>query len=933
MASYTVTTIPLLEVIQHYFSYTPSDFTKQGKNIYLAKCPIHKEKRGTSLSIYDKTETGGGWDWFCFGACQKGGTAPKLLVDAGLFPTMEEAVEDLRKTFKLTFPDLVTLEAFAEAKGLSIDFLSSRGCSYQEVEVKRDKGTVSLKGVVIPFYDRSGKPIAKKIRLKFTGTPKYAFLEGKNTVYGLDLLDSFTTEYIYICEGETDALTLLQAGFQAVGIPGAAAWQSSWADYFHKFKKIIVLSDNDTAGHNLLLNLATAFPKNLYTVQLPRNINDINDFFVYNFGANLDNFQQFFREAKVIPATPEAFKLELQQNPELLSSTACWRNALACIGTNEVKQLLFVEELKNALPITKSLIVKAYREAIKGQAALKSTEKKDYNIFIRDNCYYRKVLTESGYEEIKLSNFVMHLIHTIESDGDHVRICRLVNEQGQTSRLVQFDSDTLTKPLEFMSECKKAGNYIFKGEFRDLISLNELLLDQETNIIHSPDHIGRIGKAWLMGRYGVDSTGNVVEADKDGIIELDGESYMVRSLNVVDANDATYLPVLPEPYDITPEYLQDVARTLKANLGGFEAWLALGFTVAGWHSREIYLAKGDKAYPIFFISGKRNSGKTYLARWLMSAYGFPHIEGKSFSLPSIVSMTRKLGYYSSLPQWYGDYRNNIKDIKFRNEFMLGVYNKQGADKGTRLGFGVRNEPIRGFLLLDGEDTPQDNAVLSRCTVIQVSAYQRDDTLLNRMLDLVRYFPAMGLHFLQKKQREGSDELLSQIFKIQEELEQAGIDARLAKNTAVFAGSFLYGFGKYLTQEEIEEFMAWLRLRTEETKEITESEHSVAQFFSDMTVMMADGKVQQGHHFFVADGYIYLWFKACYDAWRQEYRDVVQRAVLAAYFDKEPFCVKRNHPYRMSAQVGVVKTTVLDYKLIPDEDFRSFCEALDEEEEF
>jgi len=71
----------------------------------------------------------------------------------------------------------------------------------------------------------------------------------------------------------------------------------------------------------------------------------------------------------------------LQQNPELLSSTACWRNALACIGTNEVKQLLFVEELKNALPITKSLIVKAYREAMKGQAALTSTEKKDYNTF------------------------------------------------------------------------------------------------------------------------------------------------------------------------------------------------------------------------------------------------------------------------------------------------------------------------------------------------------------------------------------------------------------------------------------------------------------------------------------------------------------------------------------------------------------------------
>lgn len=540
------------------------------------------------------------------------------------------------------------------------------------------------------------------------------------------------------------------------------------------------------------------------------------------------------------------------------------------------------------------------------------------------------MFTDNGVDAIPISNFIIQLIHTVEAEGNHVRICKLVNDQGKISRLIRFDSDTLTKPVEFMSECKKAGNYIFKGDFKDLISLNEIILKQEDDVVHAPDHIGRVGKAWLMGRYGVDSNGNVIDADEHGIINLDDKRYMVRNLNIVDETDETYMPSRPDDEEITTEYLTDVVKTMYTNLGGYEAWLSLGFTVAGWYSNEIYSHRNEKSFPIFFIAGKRNSGKTILARWLMSAYGFPHIEGKNFAMPSVVSMTRKLGYYSSLPQWYDDYRNEIKDIKYRNEFMLGAYNRQGADKGLKSGFGVRSEAIRGFLLISGEDTPDDNAVTSRCTIIHVSSYDRDDALYPHMLDLVTKFPAMGLYFLKEKQKNGAAELLNRIDAVQHQLMSHGIDARLARNTAVFAGSFLYAFGKCLTEQEVNDFMKWLNSNTVSTKAQTEEDHTITRFFSDLAVLIADGKLKNGHHFKVEDNNIYLWFKACYDVWTQEYRGVdIKRAVLMSYIVKEPYFVEKNRLKRLSVNTPPVRTLVIDYTKVPDSDFMEYCASADD----
>lgn len=54
-------------------------------------------------------------------------------------------------------------------------------------------------------------------------------------------------EYIAICEGEVDAMTLWQAGIPAVGIPGVKAWKPYYNRIFSGFEKVIIVADGDEA--------------------------------------------------------------------------------------------------------------------------------------------------------------------------------------------------------------------------------------------------------------------------------------------------------------------------------------------------------------------------------------------------------------------------------------------------------------------------------------------------------------------------------------------------------------------------------------------------------------------------------------------------------------------------------------------------------------
>ncbi len=102
--------------------------------------------------------------------------------------------------------------------------------------------------LLLPYFDAEGAPVYLQARaLEAEIKPKELSLAGPIPCpYNAALLDG-EPGHLYLCEGVIDTLTLLEAGFAAVGIPGAANFKPAWCRLFRN-KSVFVAFDADAAG-------------------------------------------------------------------------------------------------------------------------------------------------------------------------------------------------------------------------------------------------------------------------------------------------------------------------------------------------------------------------------------------------------------------------------------------------------------------------------------------------------------------------------------------------------------------------------------------------------------------------------------------------------------------------------------------------------------
>jgi DNA primase len=124
------------------------------------------------------------------------------------------------------------------------------------LEQLRESGLFNAEGhlrfyrhaLLLPYFDAEGRPAYLQARaLESETKPKELSLAGPVPgPYNARLLDG-KPGHLYLCEGVIDTLTLLEAGFQAVGVPGAANFKPGWASLF-RGKSVYVAFDADAAG-------------------------------------------------------------------------------------------------------------------------------------------------------------------------------------------------------------------------------------------------------------------------------------------------------------------------------------------------------------------------------------------------------------------------------------------------------------------------------------------------------------------------------------------------------------------------------------------------------------------------------------------------------------------------------------------------------------
>jgi hypothetical protein len=275
---------------------------RNGERHVLAHCPAHDDQNA-SLSLTEKAD--GTLLWKCFAGCSQEAVRRELERLAEMERGTAHPIPPSRRgETRETAEPLRTfgIAELADAKRLDAEKLRAWGLT-----------DLPDGGIEIPYRDTNGNTVAIRYRLALDGANRFRWRQDDTPcLYGLWRLDDWELgSDLYLCEGETDALTLWHAGLPALGIPGATAWKPEWWRNLWEFGRIVIIPDADKAGEQMTERLVATCPDHLrervHVLRLPDGIKDANEL-----------WQQ-------VDGDPERFK-EALEGCEIILLTDSYRN-------------------------------------------------------------------------------------------------------------------------------------------------------------------------------------------------------------------------------------------------------------------------------------------------------------------------------------------------------------------------------------------------------------------------------------------------------------------------------------------------------------------------------------------------------------------------------------------------------------------------------
>lgn len=175
---------------------------------------------------------------------------------------------------------------YAESIYQAEDYLKSRGIPLEVarlaslgVVAEPETGHEGFKGrLSIPYITKTGVVDLRFRSLNPAVEPKYMGMTGAETKMYNVLDVERASDFIGVCEGELDTLTLSACvGIPCVGVPGANSWKKHYTRLLADFERVFIFADGDQPGTQFATSLARELPVTI--IQLPDG-HDVNSMFV-----------------------------------------------------------------------------------------------------------------------------------------------------------------------------------------------------------------------------------------------------------------------------------------------------------------------------------------------------------------------------------------------------------------------------------------------------------------------------------------------------------------------------------------------------------------------------------------------------------------------------------------------------------------------------
>ena len=166
------------------------------------------------------------------------------------------------------------------------DYLASRGITREAARLARlgvvgepEVGHEQFQGrLSIPYITKTGVVDLRFRSLNPAVEPKYMGMTGAETKMYNVLDVERAGDFIGVCEGEIDTITMSSlVGIPCVGVPGANSWKKHYTRLLADFERVFVFADGDQPGKEFATSLARELP--ITIIQLPDG-QDVNSMFV-----------------------------------------------------------------------------------------------------------------------------------------------------------------------------------------------------------------------------------------------------------------------------------------------------------------------------------------------------------------------------------------------------------------------------------------------------------------------------------------------------------------------------------------------------------------------------------------------------------------------------------------------------------------------------
>ena len=167
-------------------------------------------------------------------------------------------------------------EDYLRSRGIPLEVarLASLGV-VEEPEVGHEQYIGRL---AIPYITKTGVVDLRFRSLNPAVEPKYMGLTGAETKMYNVLDIEKANNFIGVCEGELDTVTMSGCvGIPCIGVPGANSWKKHYTRLLADFERVFVFADGDQPGTEFARSLARELPVTI--IQLPEG-HDVNSMYV-----------------------------------------------------------------------------------------------------------------------------------------------------------------------------------------------------------------------------------------------------------------------------------------------------------------------------------------------------------------------------------------------------------------------------------------------------------------------------------------------------------------------------------------------------------------------------------------------------------------------------------------------------------------------------